>query len=314
MLDRRKLLALLSAGAAMGVLSDAFAAPLRLVFVHGRGQQGQDPALLKAAWLDALKQGAQKVGAPLPSGLDVAFPYYGDALDRFTQDFATASEAHARGGNVSDQFLLFQAAVADELRLRAGVSDAELDAEYGPNPKPKGPLNWEWVHAILRTLDRRGGGMGQAALETFTRDVFLYLNRVVVRDEINRIVAGELTEAPTVVVGHSLGSVVAYNVLRSDQRGLRVPLYLTVGCPLGIRAIRDNLVPLRFPQPVGAWYNAFDTRDVVALYPLDGANFPVTPAIENYGMVDNQTDNRHGIAGYLDDVFVAKRILDAVGR
>ena len=28
------------------------------------------------------------------------------------------------------------------------------------------------------------------------------------------------------MVGHSLGSVVAYSVLRSDSRSLRVPLYL----------------------------------------------------------------------------------------
>ena len=132
------------------------------------------------------------------------------------------------------------------------------------------------------------------------------------RDEINRIVAAALTDQPTVVVGHSLGSVVAYSVLRSDTRTLRVPLFLTVGCPLGVRPIRDQFRPLRFPLPVSAWLNAFDRRDVVALYPLDGANFPVAPAIENYPDVKNSTDNRHGIDGYLDNVRVAQRILDAL--
>ena len=74
------------------------------------------------------------------------------------------------------------------------------------------------------------------------------------------------------------------------------------------RGIRQG----RYPKPVKVWFNAFDTRDVVALYPLDGANFPVTPAIENYAGVNNHTDNRHGIAGYLDDPVVAKRILGAL--
>jgi hypothetical protein len=82
---------------------------------------------------------------------------------------------------------------------------------------------------------------------------------------------------------------------------------------LGIRAIRDELRPLRYPQVVQTWYNAFDPRDVVALYPLDGNNLPLTPPIENYGGVKNHTDNRHGIAGYLDDPRVAARILETIG-
>jgi hypothetical protein len=115
------------------------------------------------------------------------------------------------------------------------------------------------------------------------------------------------------MVGHSLGSVVAYSVLRSDSRSLRVPLYLTLGCPLGIRAIRDQFRPLQYPLPVKEWFNAFDTHDIVALHPLDRANFPVTPEIENYAAVKNSTGNRHGIVGYLDDPRVAQRLSDALG-
>ncbi len=51
----------------------------------------------------------------------------------------------------------------------------------------------------------------------------------------------------------------------------------------------------------------------MALFPLDEANFPVTPRIENYALVQNHTDNRHGIIGYLDDRDVAGRILTSLG-
>ena len=68
-----------------------------------------------------------------------------------------------------------------------------------------------------------------------------------------------------------------------------------------------------FPAPpLAAWYNAFDTRDTIALYPLNKSNFPVTPEVENYDGVKNQTDNRHGIVGYLNDPQIAGRILDAL--
>jgi hypothetical protein len=63
---------------------------------------------------------------------------------------------------------------------------------------------------------------------------------------------------------------------------------------------------------VNSWSNAFDTRDIVALYPLDPANFPVSPAITNYNKVNNHTDNRHGIDGYLDNPIVTKWVLDAL--
>jgi pimeloyl-ACP methyl ester carboxylesterase len=146
----------------------------------------------------------------------------------------------------------------------------------------------------------------------FTRDVFLYTQRQGVRAEIDRIVGKEFTDEPAVVIGHSLGSIVAYNILRADRRSSGVPLFVTVGSPLGIRAVRDQLKPLRFPSPIETWFNALDTRDFVALYPLDKNNFPVRPEIQNYDRVRNHTDNRHGISGYLSDAVVAKKVLDAL--
>ena len=317
MLDRRSLLAGVTASVTTSIISAAFGVtgPLRLVLVHGRGQQRLDPTEIESNWLNAIRRGAQKLGRALPDKMDVSFPYYGDALDGYIRKYniPLTSDVQTRGTKVDDEFLVFQAECAEAFRKGSGVTDAQVDAEYGANTNPKGPLNWEWVQAILRALDKYGGGIGSAAVESFSRDVFLYTTRADVREEIDQIIANSLTEELTVMVGHSLGSVVAYSVLRSDRRPLRIPLYLTVGCPLGIRAIRDQFRPLQYPLPVKDWFNAFDTRDIVALHPLDRANFPVTPEIENYAAVKNLTGNRHGIVGYLDDPHVAKRLLDALG-
>ena len=202
--------------------------------------------------------------------------------------------------------------MAEAIRARAGITDAEVDAEYGSNPKPKGLENSEYVLAIVRAIDKRFGGVSGEWIKGFMRDVFLYTKRAGVRTEVDKIVTQSLNEEPTIVVAHSLGAVVAYNVLRSDPRRLNIPLLVTVGCPLGIRPIRDEFRPLRFPAPVSVWYNAYDKRDVVALYPLDRDNFPVSPSVHNYDGVNNQTENRHGIDGYLDDPDVAKEILSAI--
>lgn len=296
------------------VSSAAEKLPVKLLLVHGRSQQGKDPEALKAAWLEALRRGAEKSKRALPQNINVAFPFYGDVLDDFAKQYEIplTSDIQTKGSAVDNEFLAFQAEIAEAIRNRAGISDDQVNSEYGPNPKPKGPQNWEWVQAIVRAIDKHAGGVTQLTLETFMRDVFLYTTRAGVRDEIDRIVARELTEEPTVVVGHSLGSVVAYSILRSDPRSLNVPLYVTVGSPLAIRPIRDQFRPLRFPKSAQSWFNAFDKRDVVALYPLDNSNFPVATGIQNYADVKNHTENRHGIVGYLDDPKVAVQILDAL--
>lgn len=316
-IHRRRFLSLASAGAAFAMLTQELCAAtnVRLVLVHGRAQQGKDPALLKSQWIDALRKGAQAIEKPFPQGLDVAFPYYGDLLDKFAREFdlPLSADVLTKGARADGEFLSFEIAVADELRASSGLTDADIDAEYGMVPKPKGLENLSWVQAILRALDKRAGWLSEATVETFIRDVFLYTRRAGVRAEVDQIVAQTITLEPTVVIGHSLGSVVAYHVLRNDPRKLRIPLFLTLGSPLAIHAIRDQFRPLRFPVTVQKWYNAFDARDVVALNALDGVNFPVAPEIENYSRVNNHTDNRHGIVGYLDDPEVARRLLNALG-
>jgi hypothetical protein len=318
MMKRRSLLKAIPASllaAALVPLAARAQPATRILFVHGRAQEGRDPDAIKAEWLGALQLGAQAIGRTLPQNLSVALPYYGDTLDKFARaaEIPLASEMKARGTAQDDEFLVFQAEIAEEIRKRAGITEAQVDAEYGANTRPRGPLNWEWVQAILRAIDKNGPGMNQKTLELFTRDVFLYSTRAGVRDEVDAIVAAALTEEPTVVVGHSLGSVVAYSVLRTDRRNLKIPLFLTIGSPLAVRGVRDQFKPLRPVRRVDNWFNAFDVRDVVALYPLDADNFPVQPpVIENRNAVRNQTDNRHGIVGYLNDPEVARRILGAM--
>jgi len=317
MANRRRVVQWVGASAAVAcfaIRAQSSARAARLLLIHGRGQQGRDPDELKSEWLGALQRGAVATGQSLPREIEVAFPFYGDVLGRFADEFniPLVSDVQARGSPLDDEFMAFQSEFADSLRKRAGITDAQVNAEYGDNPAPRGPLNWEWVQAILRAIDKNSPGMGQKSLEAFTRDVFLYVTRAGVRDVIDGLVAKSLNEQPTVMVAHSLGTVVAYSVLRTDRRALRVPLLVTLGSPLAVRSVRDAFRPIGFPAPISRWYNAFDTRDVVSLYPLDAENFPVQPPVENNNAVRNSTDNRHGIAGYLDDGEVARCILNAL--
>jgi hypothetical protein len=116
------------------------------------------------------------------------------------------------------------------------------------------------------------------------------------------------------VVSHSLGTLVAYNLLHREgvNRRWNIPLFVTLGSPLAVRRIKQSIGRIGHHPCVGKWFNAMDHRDVVSLFPLDKKHFDIDPAIENKTDVDNGTENRHGIAGYLNDKTVANRVYEAL--
>jgi len=77
--------------------------------------------------------------------------------------------------------------------------------------------------------------------------------------------------------------------------------YITLGSPL-VRSIqRWWSGPLTMPSCVeDGWFNAYDDRDVVALCPLDKHSFDIILSHHEQA-VKKQTENRHGIEGYLND-------------
>ena len=296
----------------------------QLVFVHGRAQEHKDSVALKAEWIEALTEGLAKSNLTLPiAESDVRFPYYGDTLVDMV-DGKSADEAAAvivRGEIGDSEEERFARAIMREMQAKTGITDAQLAAVAGQDVVNRGPLNWEWFQGFLRAVDRYVPHGSGNSIALFTHDVYQYLKNSITRATIDEGVASAINaNVETVVVAHSLGTVVAYNVLRQqgERLGWNCVQLVTVGSPLGVTEIRKTLkgiAPIRCPSCVKRWFNAMDERDVVALYPLDTTHFPLdpaTPSIENKRDVRNKTSNRHGIAGYLDDKDVARRIYDAL--
>jgi hypothetical protein len=290
----------------------------QLILVHGRAQQNKDSHELKAEWIGAWERGLRKSGLSVPiDEHDIRFPYYGQALFDLVHGAPETelAEVIVRGAQGDREELEFMRSVVDEARKKAGVTDAQVEAHTTAEVSERGVLNWTWVQAALSAIDRHVPGASGASIAIATRDVYRYLRNPGIKNTIDTGVRAALQGGvPAVVVAHSLGTVVAFDLLRRDgvQLGWNVPLFVTLGSPLAVSAIRKSLRPLRFPGCVSAWYNAMDEQDVVALYPLVKPNFDVTPPIVNKTDVDNHTENRHGITGYLDDQEVARKIYDVL--
>jgi hypothetical protein len=297
-----------------------------LVLVHGRAQQQKDSIALKREWLDALRKGLDKSRLTLPIAEDkVRFPYYGDTLHGLVADLPDdqVAEVIVRGSREDPQLRAFIAEVLEEVAARKGITDAQIEAlgqaairaRGSTEVLERGVLNWGWVRGILTALDTHVPGASGASIAIATTDVYRYLTNPSIRDKLEAGVRKAMTpNVESVVVSHSLGTVVAYNLLRRDgaQHGWRVPLLVTLGSPLAVKKIRSTLAPNKHPSCVRRWFNAMDPNDVVSLYPLDRGHFPLDPEIENKTDIDNPTENQHGISGYLEDKEVARRIHEAL--
>lgn len=285
---------------------------MKLIFVHGRAQEGKDPDALKNIWVESLNRGLKKNNLSLSNSVEVYFPYYGDLLKSLVEKSKNNIASVVSKGATVNADAEFFGEFLNELAEASNLSGAEIEKYYTGTHAERGPLNWEWVHAILKALDHtRLGGL---SIESFTYDVFLYLTNRNIRKVIHEEILKSIPSEPIVWVGHSLGTVISYNLLL-EQSSPNVKRFITLGSPLGLKAVKKHLTkPLKMPTIIknGTWFNAYDQRDVVALKSLDSNNFPIKPHILDFDKVDNHTKNRHGIEGYLDDPIVAKQIYDAL--
>src|SRR6185295_15201571 len=192
----------------------------QLVLVHGRSQEHKDSIALKAEWLDALAEGLAKSDLTLPiPEHDVRFPFYGDALYDMVDGKSVddAADVIVRGDDADDEEKRFTRAMMEEIQKKAGITDAQIAAVAGQDVAEKGPQNWEWFQGFLRAVDRFVPHGSGASIAVFTRDVFQYLKNSAIRQQIETGVTAALTAGvETVVVAHSLGTVVSYNLLRRE--------------------------------------------------------------------------------------------------
>lgn len=118
------------------------------------------------------------------------------------------------------------------------------------------------------------------------------------RDVLRKAIAE--IDGPLIVLSHSLGTIIAYDVLRDEAlRGREVPLFVTAGSPLAVQEVQDLVVnPLLVPAQVGAWRNVADARDLVALDSTIRPEYDPASRCSDF-LVVNDSNNHHGIREYL---------------
>jgi pimeloyl-ACP methyl ester carboxylesterase len=136
-----------------------------------------------------------------------------------------------------------------------------------------------------RAAGKVGRPMFHDQAATFIGDVLVYLARPGIEDRRTAIIAAvdETIEAaskqrtdedPLVVIAHSMGGNIVYDLLSSERPDLKVDTFVTVGSQVGLfqelnlfTAQHPELDPPRdrVPKPanIGRWINVYDRNDML---------------------------------------------------
>ncbi|CAM3170088.1 hypothetical protein DRF59_11190 [Chryseobacterium flavum] len=294
---------------------------MQILFIHGRAQENFAQEELLEKWSRALKQSFENAGITYPEELTLTLPYYGKELilqrDLYQQDledkiYQMRSPDGSPEERDPDDLQKFQGQLLDEIRKEVGITDKQIHEEEKEEIQDRGLRNWWPVLAIARLLDNysKANGLANSMILKETLDVATYLVVPKAKKTINKFFIDALTKEPTIVIAHSLGTVIAYDILQKLKReewdicGL-----ITLGSPLGVNAVtRQFREPPKYPSVIKEiWLNLYDKHDIVSLRPLEGGHFRVDPKIINYEVI-NETEDRHGIEGYLSSPFVATAV------
>jgi hypothetical protein len=283
-----------------------------VVGVHGIAQQNKGPETLVSEWEPALRDGVLAAGGAIPKG-SLSCAFYG-SLFRQKGSVRAAGEEHFQARDVTkDEAQLLEALLAEAARAepeRIPPAGATLRAST-PNA----------IQAGLRLLaqSRFFVGIAEKAMIGDLKQVRRYIREPDIRDAAQAAVDAVVTADTRVIVGHSLGSVVAYEALHryaDTPRWANVAHFITLGSPLGIPTlIFDELSPEPAhgkgfsPKRVSQWSNISDDGDIVALIKKLGPLFdgPLT----DYRIHNGAT--AHDVNPYLTTAETGAAIRGALG-
>jgi hypothetical protein len=277
-----------------------------IVGVHGIMNEQSGRHQLIAGWGPALADGLERASrraVPVPE-LDIAF--YGDLFLRSRPATKGASPA----GEPSELADLTDDEIDD---LTPAVDEAA-----GPGQQdtavPKGFLaSPQWVQWSLRRLDQTFGSHSDAVLYLGAlRQVRRYLRDAALKAEADQRLAATVTGDCRLLIGHSLGSVLAFEYLRQNPQR-EIGMLVTLGSPLGLNTIQGLMPDPSYgceglPKNVRRWVNLRDRSDPVA---CGGDLAGHWPGVLDDATIDNETD-AHSVVRYLGKKQTGNAILRAL--
>ncbi|MEV5439950.1 hypothetical protein AB0K80_28680 [Streptomyces sp. NPDC052682] len=287
-----------------------------MVLVHGIGKQYLGRLSLHGALAAAVVDGVERAGGEgllTPQDIDIAF--YGDVFRKRARGVRGEDEPR-RVADLDDPFE--QRLLLDLWRAAAVAEPDRVAAPAAEGTRAPTPVTAQRaMNALLRSRCMPGAVAERFLLGTL-RQVRRYLNDPAIRQYAREAVTVRLTPDTAVVIGHSLGSVVAYEALCAEPGSAGA--LVTLGSPLGMpKVVFDRLEPApldgrgAWPHCIRSWSNLCDRHDVVASVKRLGPLFDVPGGRRRVD--DHVLDNGwkvHDLGRHLTDEATGRAVLAAL--
>jgi len=275
----------------------------RIVYVHGIGRHDGAEAW-KRMWDIAL------FGRSM--GIETLAAYWADILHGDAP--ATTRAQRTRSRQSDTEKAAFETALRSRfLRAETGGGRA-YDTRALPLPE------------FLRTP------VARTFLERFVKDTAAYFYDTAARrkmkDRLLKVIR-PLGKEAFVLVAHSQGTMIAYDVLHELGKDCAVSRFVTLGSPLGIQEVQDRLrgllelapkTPLPIPPGIERWDNFAARFDPVALDPVLADDYDAARPVLRDHRIDNpyawriRGFNPHDSRGYLAHPDVRSVVYRAAGH
>ena len=195
-----------------------------------------------------------------------------------------------------------------DISLDAAAIDAVIEQEEASYDDIAQATKWtrrltRWIYTLGDMLPFLIPHLASERMEVHLRDLLRYeRNKDGITDQILNLVKIPLLAAagadrPILLIGHSMGSVIAYDTLwelsRKQGNPVQIDLFLTLGSPLGQRFVQRRLSghdkpgKKRYPANIRRWKNLAAVGDLTAIDPWLAKDFA---GMQTSGLVESIDD------------------------
>lgn len=326
--------------------------PYAIVFIHGLAKKPAPDKLLEL-WLWGIQRdnprpdvfAAPNQGIGLDDeGVPQELNYYADVF--YGTDYVTnfdsyyeadaSAEAEIKADGLADPEVAAPEVVTPkELEFLAGF-EAKLAANLVAKPPVAAAASAAAGQEGLEIAGLLPAPLREAIIKKAAMEAYYFLfnkeyvrkdgKRFMVREELRARLLDQLGKAAaraekTVVISHSMGTIVAYDVLRNCAGCPPVDTLITLGSPLGVKEVQDELraagaKSVDFPAATTRrWINIYDPLD-----PICGADPKFAndyKSVGGKGVEDVKESNwgkwRHSINHYFAGTLFRKHLRGALG-
>jgi len=228
-----------------------------IIGIHGRSNKPKKMTL-QNWWKQSAEEGLKKNLDESLGNVEFEIAYYSDVYYNRQIPDSENEEPYIKAK--AGELKRYKRGIVDRIR---SVSGNWLD----------NPLDW------LEENSNLFSSLAKKVTKKVMKDLGKYYNNPESREQIKKRLRDLLEERKDdeiILISHSMGTIVAYDVLRElgrspDHKDVKIEHFITMGAPLGLTVVKGNIVgaastKLRTPSCVTkSWVNFSDPDDYVAL-------------------------------------------------